>query len=82
MSEAKEYLYQNLIIILRYSPDNHYCDAGWYWEVFQNGESITDNSKSCPDYPLENALIFAKRAIDNRFDIDSDEMPILLLGES
>jgi len=74
----QEYFYQGTVIKLRYSPDNYYCDAGWYWEVFKDGVTLADNSKSCPD-SLESALIFAKRCVDDALDIDSDEMPVLVL---
>ena len=74
----QKYFYHGTIIKLRYSPDNNYCDAGWYWEVFKDGVTLADNSKSCPD-SLESALIFAKRCVDDALDIDSDEMPVLVL---
>ena len=78
MTNYKEYLYQGCAIKLRYSPDNDYCDAGWYWEVFRAGEVLADNSKSCPD-SLRSALVFTKRVVDEALDIDSNEEPVLTL---
>jgi hypothetical protein len=76
--DAKEYLYQENVIKLYYCPGSSYCDAGWYWEVFKDGEKLADNSKSCPDFPLESALIYAKRYVDDSLGIESDEIPILV----
>jgi hypothetical protein len=75
----EEYFYQGTIIKLRYSLDNRYGDAGWYWEVFRNGERLADNSKSCPNATNEQALWYAKDAIDLSLDIYTKSEPVLLL---
>jgi len=48
-------------------------------EVFRNQERMTDNSKSYPDNSIDSALFYAKQSVDDALDIDSDEMPILVL---
>ncbi len=75
----QEYLYQGTVIKLCYSPNNYYCDAGWYWEVFKNGKRIADNSKSHPSNSIDSALFYAKQSVDDALDIDSDETPVLVL---
>lgn len=78
MAEIKNYAYRGRVIQLRYALDNHCCDAGWYWEIFWNSESITDNSKSCPDSSIRAALIFATRVIDDAIGTDSGDYPVEL----
>jgi hypothetical protein len=81
-SDVKQYLYQGMVIQLQFYPDSYCCDAGWHWEVFKNGESMGDSSKSCPDSSLDKALSSAKNHIDWMLDIQSDKQPILVSGLS
>ena len=79
ITDKREYFYQGCVIKLRYATNNYYFDGGWYWEVFRNQERMTDNSKSYPDNSIDSALFYAKQSVDDALDIDSDEMPILVL---